>query len=241
MTFENDVKILASLNKELRKYNVKLIFQYYDVSPFKKNNAEIVDIILKYSDMLESWYNKIFILSSLCDEGFKNAVPYLVDLYFYFIENIYSIPSDEIYLIHLCDTISKINSFEHKELYKKILCGPMTQSAESIIMMVSRYNSDEYDHIIFDLIKRENLIPSLWIGELNEDNKYWCSYVSLKCIVFKKNKKYLEFFKTLIECETIEWLHFSKSKYCEKLNLKWNTKYKKLAKQGYDKIISLID
>ena len=36
MTFENDFKTLKSLNHELKKYKVKLSFQYYDVSPFNK-------------------------------------------------------------------------------------------------------------------------------------------------------------------------------------------------------------
>lgn len=241
MAIENDFKTLKSLNHELKKYKIKLNFKYYDVSPFNKNDIEIVDIVLKYSDMLESCYNKIFILSSLGNTGFSKAVPYLVDLYFYFIKNIYSIPRDEIYLLHLCDTISKINSLEHKELSKKILRGPITQSAESIILMASRYNSYEFDDIIFNLIEKENLIPSLWIGELNEDCKYWCSFVALKCIVSKKEKKYLNFFKYLINSESLEWLKFSESKYSNKLALEWKEKYKKLAKQGYNMIISSSD
>ncbi len=241
MAFENDFKTLKSLNHELKKYKVKLSFQYYDVSPFNKKDIEVVDIVLKYSDILESCYNKIFILSSLGNIGFSKVVPYLVDLYFYFIKNVYSIPRDEIYLLHLCDTISKINSLEHRELYKKILCGPITQSAESIILMVSRYNSFEYDEIIFNLIKKENLIPNLWIGELNEDCKYWCSFIALKCIVSKKEKKYLNFFKSIIDSKSLEWLNFSESKYSKKLTLEWNEKYKKLANQGYNMLVSSSD
>lgn len=237
MAIENDSIVLKLLNKELKRYHVKLKFQYYDVSPFKQHNSDVVDIILKYSEMLESYYNKIFIVSSLCDKCFKSAVPYLIDLYDTFLKKIYNLPQDEIFLLHLCVTISKINSLEHKELYKKILCGHITQSAEPLIIMVSKFNDNEYEDIIFNLIRKENLIPDLWVGKLNEDSKYWCSFTALKCIVKKKNKKYLDFFKSIMDDQDFEWLNFSKSKYREKLMLEWKTKYKKLAQIGVNKIL----
>ena len=133
MVFNNDDKTLKLMNKELRKYKVKLKFQYYDVCPYNKNKLEIMDIVLKYVDLLESYYNKIFILSTLCDECFKSSVSYLVNIYKYFIENIYNDPLDEFYLLNLMDTIAKIKALEYTELYKDILSGPITQSAESMI------------------------------------------------------------------------------------------------------------
>ena len=112
----------------------------------------------------------------------------------------------------------------------------MTQSAESIIKMLSENNMVEFDELIFNLVKKENLIPMAWIGELNEDSKYWCSYVALKCIVDKKDKKYLDFFKELLEDESMSWINFSDSKYKNKLILECKSKYKLLAKKGIKKI-----
>ena len=70
----------------------------------------------------------------------------------------------------------------------------MTQSAEPIIEMLSKFNIEKFEPIIFNLIKKENLIPKAWLGELNEDSKYWCSLVALKCIVNKKDNKYLDYY-----------------------------------------------
>jgi len=239
MVLSKDDVILKQLNKELKKYKIKLNFRYYDICPFKDHKLEVMNIVIKYSKELESYHNKIFILSSLSDEEFKNAIPYLIDIYFYFLNNIYGMPRDEIYLFYLYETISKIKSFEHKELYKKILCGPINQYAESIIKMVSNFNMQEFDDIIFNLIKKENLIPNLWIGELNEDCKYWCSYIAMKCIVQKKDKKYLNFFKEIIDDNEMAWIKFSNSKYGNKLTNKCKNEYKKLAKKGYDILMSL--
>lgn len=236
MVFNNDDKTLKLMNKELRKYKVKLKFQYYDVCPYNKNKLEIMDIVLKYVDLLESYYNKIFILSTLCDECFKSSVSYLVNIYKYFIENIYNDPLDEFYLLNLMDTIAKIKALEYTELYKDILSGPITQSAESMIKMVSKYYTDEFDDILLTLIKKENLIPKAWFGEVSEDSKYWCSYITMKCIVDKKDKKYLPFFHEILEDEFMSWINFSVSKYKNKLTLEWKRKYKLLAEKGIKKI-----
>ena len=63
MKKNKDLDILKALNKELKKYKVKvkLKFQYYDVCPFKENKIEILEVILKYSELFSSIYNKIFI------------------------------------------------------------------------------------------------------------------------------------------------------------------------------------
>ena len=93
----------------------------------------------------------------MCDEYFKDSVPYLVKTYHYFLNEVYSVPIDESYLLILCDTIAKINALEYIDLYKNILLTPMTQSAESIIKMLSENNMVEFDEIIFYLVKKENL------------------------------------------------------------------------------------
>ena len=236
MARNNDDNLLKLLNKELRKYKIKLKFRYYDVCPINENKLEAMEIILKYADQFESYYNKIFILTSLCDRCFKDSVPYLVKIYHYFLNKVYSVPIDETYLLFLCDTIAKIKAFEYLDLYKGIISGPITQSAESIIKMVSKYYFDEFDDILLTLIKKENLIPKAWIGEVSEDTKYWCSYIAMKCIVNKKDKKYLPFFHEILEDEFMSWINFSDSKYKNKLTLEWKKKYKLLAEKGIKKI-----
>ena len=108
----------------------------------------------------------------------------------------------------------------------------MTQSAEPIIKMLAKANIEKIDNIIFNLIKKENLIPKAWLGELNEDCKYWCSLVALKCIVNKKDNKYLEFFKELINDEDMNWIKFTNSKYKDRLTINLKKQYKLLAEKG---------
>ena len=224
------------LNEELKKYKVKLNFQYYDTCPFTDSKLDILEVVLKYVELFESYYHKIFILSSLCDESFKESVPYLVKIYHHFIDELYRDPIDEIYLLHICDTISKIRALEYVDLYKSILTGPITQSAESIIEMLSKSNLEEFDDIIFSLITKENMIPQAWFGQLNEDSKYWCSFVALKCIVNRKDTKYLSFFQELIDDENMAWINFSDSKYRNRLTIEWKKKYRALAERGLSKL-----
>ena len=66
---------------------------------------------------------------------------------------------------------------------------------------------------------------------MNEDSKYWCSLVALKCIVNKKDNKYLEFFKELIDDKDMNWIKFTDSKYSNKLTIDLKNKYKALAKK----------
>ena len=233
---DKDKDLLKLLNRELKKYKVKLKFQYYDVCPFNKNKLEIMEIILKYVEQFESYHNKIFILTSLCDGCFKDSVPYLVKIYHYFLNEVYKDPIDEAYLLDLCDTIAKINAFEYIDLYKGILLVPITQSAESIIEMLSEFHSEEIDDIILSLVKKENLIPKAWFGELNEDAKYWCSLIALECIVNKKDEKYLSFFKELIADKDMTWIKFTDSKYKNNLTKELKNKYKLLAEKGIKKI-----
>jgi len=236
MTRNNDMKILKLLNKDLKKYKVKLKFQYYDTCPFIENKFEILELILKYVESFTSIYHKIYILSSLCDKYYKNSVPYLVKTYHSFIDEIYKVPMDEMYLLHLCNTIAKINALEYTDLYESIISCPMTQSAEPIIEMLAKMNIEKFDDIIFNLIKKENLIPTAWLGELNEDSKYWCSLVALKCVVNKKDNKYLYFFNELIADKDMEWIKFTDSKYKSKLIVELKNKYKLLAEKGIKKI-----
>lgn len=127
MIKNKDLDILKALNKELKKYKVKvkLKFQYYDVCPFKENKIEILEVILKYSELFSSIYNKIFILSSLCDKYYKDSIPYLVKIYHSFINDVYEVPIDEMYLIYICDTMAKINALEYIDLYESIISCPM--------------------------------------------------------------------------------------------------------------------
>ena len=171
MTKNNDIVILKHLNNDLKKYKVKLEFQYYDVCPFKESKIEILEVVLRYVD-----------------------------------------------------------------LYESIISRPMTQSAEPIIEMLSKFNIEKFEPIIFNLIKKENLIPKAWLGELNEDSKYWCSLVALKCIVNKKDNKYLDFFEELIDDQDMNWIKFTDSKYANKLTIDLKNKYKSLAKKGINKI-----
>lgn len=71
---------------------------------------------------------------------------------------------------------------------------------------------------------------------MNEDSKYWCSLVALKCIVNKKDNKYLDFFKELIDDQDMNWIKFTDSKYANKLTIDLKNKYKSLAKKGINKI-----
>ena len=41
MTRNKDSDVLKCLNKELKKYKVKLSFEFYDECPFKENKIEI--------------------------------------------------------------------------------------------------------------------------------------------------------------------------------------------------------
>lgn len=102
--------------------------------------------------------------------------------------------------------------------------------------MLAKANIEKIDNIIFNLIKKENLIPKAWLGELNEDSKYWCSLVALKCIVNKKDNKYLEFFKELINDEDMNWIKFTNSKYKDRLTINLKKQYKLLAEKGINKI-----
>lgn len=236
MTKNNDIVILKHLNNDLKKYKVKLEFQYYDVCPFKESKIEILEVVLRYVDLLSNIYNRIFILSSLCDKYYKDCIPVLIKIYHIFIEKFYKVPQDEMYLLYICNTIAKINALEYTYLYEGIIYRPMTQSAEPIIEMLSKFNIEKFEPIIFNLIKKENLIPKAWLGELNEDSKYWCSLVALKCIVNKKDNKYLDFFEELIDDQDMNWIKFTDSKYANKLTIDLKNKYKSLAKKGINKI-----
>ena len=239
MNKNKDKYILKLLNKELKKnhVHVKVDFHYYDSCPFKKTNTEIGKIILKYVDMLEDYHNRIFVLSSLCDEHFKECVPYLLKVYHDFINNVYKDPIDEEFLNWICNTLAKIKSFnEYTSLYKEFLCSSLTESAEPIIEGLAENCFDEFEENILGLVKKENMIPQAWLGKLSEDSKYWCSFVALKCIVRKNDIKYLSFFQELLEDKDMVWLSFTESKYQKILTIEWKNKYKKLAEKGINKL-----
>lgn len=238
MIKNQDIYVLKQLNKDLRKHKIKakLDFIYYDKCPFREYKSETVEVVLKYVDLLSSFHNKIFILSSLGEKCYKECTPYLVNTYHTFLNEVYKTPRDEMDLLYLCDTIAKTNSLEYIDLYENIISNPMTPSTEPIIEMLAKFNIARIDSIIFKLIKKENLIPEEWVGYPNEDDKYWCSIIALKCIVKKKDKKYLEFFKELIDDNDMDWIKLTDSKYAKSSIKNLKKKYKLFAQRGINRI-----
>lgn len=236
MIRDNDREVLSNLNQKIRKYKVKLEFQYYDVCPFNGGTKELLELVLEYVEKFEDLHNKIFILSSLCDEYYKDCIPYLVTFYHSFVKNVYKTPQDEVYLQYLCNTIARINAIEYIELYESVITNPMTQAAEPIIEMMSKLDVEKIDNIIVNLIKKENLIPNAWVGKLNEDTKYWCSLVALKCIANKCSHKYFDVLNSLIDDQNMEWIKLSESKYKDKLINSLKKQYKLIAEKGIKKI-----
>ncbi len=232
----HDNKVLKLLNKELKKYHIKLKFKYYVSCPFKIFDDQLLNIILKHIENFDDYYSKIFILSSLGDEYFSECVPYLIDVYEYFIENIYAKPQDDLLMSILCETIRKIKCSKYTDLYAKLFEMKKTSSFESIINMISEMNMLNFEDKIFELIFKETLIPLSYIGLLSEDEKYWCSIVALKYIVNRKNKKYLSFFQRIINDENCCQIYFSDSKYKKTIETNLKKKYKKLAERGLKKL-----
>lgn len=231
-----DMEILKKLNKEIKKFKVKLKFEYYNKSPFNEKDNEVISIIINYVNMFENYRSKIFILSSLGVEGFYQAIPYIVSIYKSFVSDIYEKPMDEILLLHICDTISKIKSKEHINLYKELLNLPVTPSIVSIINMIDIMKLTELDEDVFNLIEKENKIPNLWVGELNETDKYWVSQTALEYISNKNDKNYYYYLKKFLNPEKLEWIVFSKSKY-QKINyIDCYKKYVDIAKKGISRL-----
>ena len=228
----HDNNLLKELNNELKKNDVKLKFWYYDISPFASCDKEIIPLILNYVNKLNSDKNKIFLLSVLGVKGFDDAVPAIVNEYEFFNLNKYSQPFDEILLLELCDTIAKIESKEYIDLYIKMLTMPATTALESIIKMLDKLNVPELDGYIYNLIEKENKIPNEWIGELNEENKYWCSLNALKYIINRKDSKYYDFIKKFLQPERLKWIWFTPSKYSKTNYSNCYKKYIALAKKG---------
>ena len=128
--------------------------------------------------------------------------------------------------------IAKIESKEYIDLYIKLLTMPATTALESIIKMLDKLKVPEVDRYIFNLIEKENKIPNGWIGELNEENKYWCSLNALKFIINRKDSKYYDFIKTFLQPEKLRWIWFTPSKH---MKINYSSCYKKyieLAKKG---------
>lgn len=229
---QHDIEILRQLNQELKPKRIKLKFWYYDSSPFTKEDKSVIPIILRYVNKLHSDKNKIYLLSALGVQGYDEAVPVLVDEYKYYSNNIYSEPLDELMLLDLCNTIAKIASKKYIDLYIELLQMPATTALESIIKMLRKMKVPEVDKYIFDLIEKENKIPQAWIGDLNEENKYWCSLNALKYMIDKKQSQYYSYIQKFLHPEKLKWIYFSPSKFTTVNYSNCYEKYVKLAKQG---------
>ena len=104
---KNDSLLLKDLNRELKKFHVKLRLEEYENSPFSSTASDVMPIIFKYVDMCEQKYNKVHLLSTLRSPHFHNAIPYLINFYKKELEN-YDTPQDEYVLLNVCETIEKI-------------------------------------------------------------------------------------------------------------------------------------
>ena len=193
MPIKSDIKILKELNKKLNSFGVQLKLQYYNISPLSIAMKNIVPIIIEYADKMTSYRSKIFLLSVLGVQGFDEAIPYLVQQYRIFNLKIYSEPFDDILCLYLCNTIEKIKSNKYIDLYAEMLQLPSMSALECIIRMCSELNLDGVENYIFNLIEKENKIPKTWIGQLNEEDKYWCSQNALIYIINKKRPEYYSY------------------------------------------------
>ena len=229
---DNDRIILKEMNKAIKGYRVKLKFQYYNESPFSEKDKAVIPIIIRYSDELKSYKNRLVILSALGVQGFDEAVPYLVEQYKIFNLEIYSAPFDDLLLLDLCNTIAKIGSRDYINLYIEMLKLPPMAALESIIKMLGNFKIDEVDEHIFALIERENKIPEAWIGLLNETDKYWCSQKAFEYIIKKKRPEYRQFIEKFLTPEKLPWIQFAESSFQKQNYSHCYKKYIDIAKRG---------
>ena len=227
-----DRAVLKELNQKLKPEGVRLKFWYYDVSPFTEADKRVIPIILSHTDRLHSDKNKIFLLSALGVRGYDEAVPALVDEYKFYNDNRYSEPLDELLLLDLCDTIARIASKKHIDLYVELLRMPPTTALASIIKMLGKMKISGADEAIFNLIERENKIPQAWIGKPNEEDKYWCSLNALEYMIDKRDAKYRGYIQKFLHPEELDWIRFSESEYRKANYASCYKKYIALAQKG---------
>lgn len=212
---KNDSLLLKALNRELKKFHVKLRLERYEYSPFSPTASDVMPIIFKYVDMCEQKYNKAHLLSTLRSPHFHNAIPYLINFYKKELED-YDTPQDEYVLLSICETIEKIGSDRYIDQYIDLLKNPITPSAECIIRLLTKMPvSQKIETCILSLVEKENIIPKFWIGKPNETDKYWCSQMALSYIAELKTPKYDSFLKQFLNPQNLPWIHFEESDYCK--------------------------
>ena len=111
----------------------------------------------------------------------------------------------------------------YSELSQKIISGAVTQTY-TYVYKTNAARDLEYE--------KENKIPNEWIGELNEENKYWCFLNALKYIINRKDSKYYDFIKKFLQPERLKWIWFTPSKYSKTNYSNCYKKYIALAKKG---------
>ena len=230
----NDYLLMKNLNRELRKFHVRLRMERYEDSPFSENDTAVIPIILKYVGLCEKKHNKAHLLTTLRSPRFYEVVPHLIDFYKKILAD-YHLPEDEMVLLSVCETIEKIGSDRYIDQYIDLLHATITPSAECLIRLLCKMpRSPQIDACIFSLVEKENKIPEAWVGRPNETDKYWCSQVALSCIVETKTSStaYLEQFLTP---QKLPWIHFTESKYCKYNYLECYKSYIKIASEYMDK------
>lgn len=235
---KNDRILLKHLNKELQPFHVKLhLDRRYRESPFPQNSAKAVPIVLKYARMCERKNSKIGLLSAFCSPQFHDAVPYLLDIYKDLIKDYHDFQSESD-LTWVCETIEKIDSDKYIDQYIDLLKMPITPSAECIIRMLSKRKplTPQIETCIVSLIEKESMIPETWIGEPNEDEKYWCSTLALDCIAKKGDPKYRSYLEKFLFPQDLPWIYFTESKYCRSNYSHCYKNYIKIATKGLRKI-----
>ena len=233
---KNDSLLLKNLNRELKKFRVKLRLIRYEDSPFLSTASDVMPIILKYVDMCEQKYNKVHLLSTLRAPHFHNSIPYLINFYKKELEN-YDTPQDEYVLLSVCETIEKIGSDRYIDQYIDLLKNPITPSAECIIRLLTKMPiSQKIETCILSLVEKENIIPQAWIGKPNETDKYWCSQIALTYIANINKSKYYSYLEQFLISQNLSWIHFTESEFCQSNYSECYAQYIQIAKKGLKKL-----
>jgi len=232
---KNDSLLLKDLNRELKKFHVKLRLEQYENSPFSSTASDVMPIIFKYVDMCEQKYNKVHLLSTLRSPRFHNAIPYLINFYKKELEK-YDTPKDEYVLLSVCETIERIGSDGYIDQYIDLLKNPITPSAECIIKLLTEMPiSQEIESCILSLVEKENLIPKSWIGTPNETDKYWCSQIALGYIANRRQSKYNSYLEYFLSPQDLSWIYFAESEFCQYNYSECYKQYTLIAKHGLKK------
>ena len=232
---KNDSLLLKDLNRELKKFHVKLRLEQYENSPFSSTASDVMPIIFKYVDMCEQKYNKVHLLSTLRSPHFHNAIPYLINFYKKELEK-YDTPKDEYVLLSVCETIERIGSDGYIDQYIDLLKNPITPSAECIIKLLTEMPiSQKIESCILSLVEKENLIPKSWIGTPNETDKYWCSQIALGYIANRRQSKYNSYLEHFLSPQDLSWIYFAESEFCQYNYSECYKQYTQIAKHGLKK------